>query len=146
MDCTCDLHKAAAMNHKSSKQRARRGTATVELAVCMPLLMLFICGGIEICQRIMLRQTATLTTYEGLRLAVRRYTTTEMVKTRCETILTDRGVKNATVLITPSSIESQVRNTPVTISVTIPWQGNSPIRFLTGTSGQIKAQGTMVRE
>ena len=127
-------------------KRSRRGSATVELAVCMPLLMLFICGGIEMCQRIMLRQTATLTAYEGLRLAVRRYTTTAMVKARCEMILSDRGVKNATVVISPSPIETQVRNTPITINVTIPWEGNSPIRFLTGTMGQIKAQGAMVRE
>ena len=131
---------------RRTPKRFRRAAATVELAVCMPLLMLFICGGIEICQRIMLRQTATLTAYEGLRLAVRRYTTTSMVEARCETILKERGVKDATVVITPASIETQVRNTPINISVSIPWQGNSPLRFLTGTAGAIKAQGVMVRE
>lgn len=134
------------MKTRRSMKHVRRATATVELAVCMPLIMLFVCGSIEICQRIMLRQTATLTAYEGLRLAVRRYTTTEMVKARCGMILQDRGVKNAVVAISPATIENQARNTPVTISVTIPWQGNSPLRFLTGASGQIQAQGVMVRE
>lgn len=132
--------------YSRSIKRSRRAAATVELAVCLPLLMLFICGGIEICQRIMLRQTATLTAYEGLRLAVRRYTTTAMVRARCEMILSERGARNATVVITPDSMETQVRNTPIQISISIPWEGNSPIRFLTGASGQIKAQGTMVRE
>jgi hypothetical protein len=108
--------------------------------------MIFICGGIEICQRIMLKQTATLTAYEGLRLAVRRFSTTAMVQSRCEEILSDRGVKNASVVISPSAIETRARNTPITISVTVPWQGNSPIHFLTGATGEIKAQGVMVRE
>jgi Flp pilus assembly protein TadG len=131
---------------RQTKKHARRATATVEFAVCIPLMLLFICGGIEICQRIMLRQTATLTAYEGLRLAVRRYTTTAMVQSRCDSILRDRGIKNATVAITPTSIENQVRNTPIRINVTIPWQGNTPLRFLAGTAGEIRAQGVMVRE
>lgn len=128
------------------KPRRRLAAATVELAFTLPIMLTVVFGTIEVCQRIFLRQAATLTAYEGARLAVRRTATTQQVRQRCEALLIGRRVVNGTVSISPNSIESQPIGTPIQITVTVPWAANSPIRFVTGNASDISVVAVMVRE
>lgn len=108
--------------------------------------MTLIFGTIEVCQRIFLRQTAVIAAYEGARLASRRTATTDQVKARCQSILTNRRASNAVVTLTPATVENQPIGTIIRVSVTVPWTGNTPISFVTIGSGNVTVNAAMVRE
>ncbi len=48
-----------------AEQRIGVGTATVELAFTLPILLTVLMGTIEVCQMMYVRQTATIVAYEG---------------------------------------------------------------------------------
>ena len=47
----------------------RAGIAVVEFAVCLPILVLVVFGSIEACNAIYLKQAATASAYEAVRVA-----------------------------------------------------------------------------
>jgi len=82
----------------------RHGTATTELALCLPLLLLFCFGTIEACAAIYLKQTLTIAAYEGVRTANFFGSTNSDVQATCERIFADRGIVGATISTTPTDL------------------------------------------
>ncbi len=76
------------------RPRSRDGIAVIELAVCLPLLVLILMGTIESCRMIQLKQNLTVTAYEGARVGTVPGSTAGSVLTQCELLLTDRGISN----------------------------------------------------
>ncbi len=75
----------------------RLGIASVEFAVVFPILMILVLGTVEVCQRLFIRQSATIAAYEGIRLAARKTSSAEDVVSRCKQLLEDRRVSNPTI-------------------------------------------------
>lgn len=116
---------------------ARRGVATVELAVCLPLLVLFCFGAIEACSMIYLKQSLTIAAYEGGRTANALGATTSDVEATCNQILADRGIAGGVVATTPSQISSANPGTYIAVEVSAPTTANSllpPWFFSTGSN------------
>jgi len=49
---------------------SRRAVAASELAVCLPILVLLVLAMIESCTMIFLKQSLTVSAYEGIRKAI----------------------------------------------------------------------------
>lgn len=82
--------------------KARSGLATVELAVCLPVLLLFALVAIEVCGMLRMGQTLKIASYEAARVGVVPGAEAENVLFQCETFLDGRNVRAYTVSLNPS--------------------------------------------
>lgn len=130
---------------KNGEQR-RSGVATLELAFVLPVILIFVLGTIEVCQRIFLRQTALLVAYEGARLGVRSTSSSEDVISRCNEMLTQRRVNGGVVELTPSNLLALNPGEQIRVRVTIPWANNTPTRFVLKDQGILTVDVYMLRE
>jgi len=114
------------LNHRY-KPNHRQGAALVELAVCLPVLMVLILGSIEATSAIFVRQALTTAAYEGAREASRISSTTASATARGQAVLNARNIRNSTIRFTPASIENVSRGQQFTVEVAAPLSGNSPL-------------------
>jgi len=123
-------------NRQRLRQRLRRAAATVEFAVVSPVMVLMVMGTIEACRMIFLRQTLTIAAYEATRVALVPKSTTDQVKYAATRVLADRGVKDATITITPSSFGTAPAQSFIEVVVTAPANSNSLVnpQFFSGKS------------
>jgi Flp pilus assembly protein TadG len=131
---------------KRSRFRRRRAIATVELALVLPVMLIIVFGTLEICQRLMIRQTAAVAAYETARLAARRTSTVIQAKARGEQIMTDRRIIGGEVEITPNQLALLPTGSEVQVTVRIPVAGNTTVNYLLPTTGEIRIVTTMLRE
>ena len=88
---------------KSKKQTVgRHGIAAVELAVCLPILLLVAVAAVETCGMLYVSQTLKIASFEGSRIGVVPDAEASNVKFQCDTLLQGRGVKGYTVTLSPS--------------------------------------------
>ncbi|MCU0715225.1 MAG: pilus assembly protein [Pirellula sp.] len=131
---------------RKRRWRRRSGVATLELAFVLPVMLVFVLGTIEVCQRIFLRQTALLVAYEGARLGVRSTSSSEDVLSRCNEMLTQRRVSGGTVVLTPSNLLELNPGEQIRVRVTVPWANNTPTRFVLKDQGSLTVDVYMLRE
>ena len=115
------------MKRRRARRRFSNGTAVIELAVCLPVLILLVAGSIECCGLIFLKQTLCAAAYEGARVAVRRDATPADVTQRASEVLTSRNVQNATIVMNPPTIDSLDPGDEVTVTVSAPTSNNRVI-------------------
>ena len=129
-----------------SRTRDRRGTAAVEFAVCLPMLLVILIGIIECCSMIYLKQSLSVAAYEGSRESVKAGSTTTAVRDACNRIITARGINGATVDITPATFETQPAQTWVTVRVSTTGGSNSVIAGWFYDTLTVDGQATMMKE
>jgi Flp pilus assembly protein TadG len=132
---------------RSRKQHPkRRGVAAVELAICLPMVVMLVLGSIEACSMIFINQSLCVAGYEGMRIAVRKGGTSAEAIAGCNELLSARGVQAATVSLSPTNVSGLSSGTLMTITVTAPCGDNSilPSRFFRGRT--LTATCTMVKE
>jgi hypothetical protein len=124
----------------------RRGTAAVELAVCLPILVLVIMGSLECCGMIFLNQSLHIAAYEGARVGIRSDADNADVTARANEILDVRDVQSATIVINPPDVRAIVSGQTVTITVTAPCDENSIFTpwFFQGRT--LAGETTMIKE
>lgn len=130
----------------NQKRHSRSGTAVVELAVCLPLVLLLVFATNEVADMLFLKQSLYTSAYEGARVAIHPGMTTADVSKRCNEILAVRGVQGAKVAIEPANFESQSRGTAIAVTVTAPSGSNSklPVWFFAGKT--LTARPVMMKE
>ena len=119
--------------------------AVVELAVCLPAIVLLVLGSIEACSMVFVKQGLHIAAYEGIRRGILYDGTEDLVKTRCQQILDERQIKGATIELTPAQPETLEQGNELTVRITVPVQDNSLMR-LSFFDGQLEAEATMVKE
>jgi len=132
---------------KGQRSNSRRhGVAATEFAVCLPVLMLIILGMIESCSMIFLKQSLTVTSYEGIRTALEEGATEADVRLVCEQLFADRRIQSGTISILPANFEALPAGDYVQITVTAPADSNSviPGSFYRGRT--LSATATMMKE
>ena len=102
-------------------------------------------GSIEACSMIFVKQSLHIAAYEGIRHAVRYDATEQNVLDRCQQILDERGVENATIELTPNTPDTVERGNELTLRISAPVLDNSLLR-LRFFDGQLQAEATMVKE
>ena len=84
--------------------RNRLAAAAAELAICLPLIVFLLLASLEACSMIFLDHSLTIASYEGVRMAINYDGKNSAVIARCNQILTDRGVQDTSISITPSNV------------------------------------------
>ncbi|KAA1259057.1 TadE-like protein [Rubripirellula obstinata] len=107
--------------------RRRRGLATVELAVCLPVLVILVFGSIEASSFIFLKQSLNAAAYEGIREAVRVGSGNTNAEDRVNNILNSRGVTDFSVNFPGGDTASFARGEEIVIEVSAPTATNSPL-------------------
>jgi len=135
-----------------ARRRSRLGAATVELALCLPILLTTGLGMIEISNVVFVQARMQAAAYESVRLATRPTTSTStaatsgQVTTYCQTLLTQLGVNNATITLTPASLSNLTPQTIVTVAISAPWNKNSPTSFVLNSSLTLTTQASLIIE
>jgi Flp pilus assembly protein TadG len=131
-------------------QRAKRpkhkGVAAVELAVCLPAIVVLVFAAIESCSMIFLTQALQAATYEGARVAIQPSATSAEATQRAQDILNGHGVSGATVACVPADVSTAAPGTLVAVVVSAPCNSNrvSPVFFF--GSRNIEIRTTMAKE
>jgi Flp pilus assembly protein TadG len=126
--------------------------ATVELALCLPILLVTGLAMIEITNLVSVQARLQAAAYEATRLATRPTTsnataaTNAQVQTYCQTLLTQLGISGATVTVTPGNISTAPPQTMVSVAIGAPWSQNSATSFLVSSSLSLTSQATLIIE
>lgn len=142
----------ARANLPSVRMQSRRGAAAAELALCVPFLIALAFGMLEYNSAVLLRTRMVSAAYESARLATRPTTsetsaaTASQVTTYCNSLLTQLGVKGATVTLTPSSLSGVTPQTAVTVSITAPFSQNTLTSIVIPAATTVKASATLIVE
>ena len=128
------------------KHRRRHGAATVEIAVCLPVLALIVFGSIEASNMFFLRQALVQSAYETVKEAVRRDGDVALALRRGQETLAFRKIVGENIQIDPPNVADVDAGVPVTVTVTAPGDANSVFRFGPFRGQQVSASATMVKE
>ncbi len=109
---------------KSRVGKIRRGGPAVECAFCLPLVLIFMFGTLEICSAIFLKESLTIACYEGARSGVKRRATNQDSVDRAEEIIAARGVTGAIIQVTPEDFSTLSALDEITVTITAPAEGN----------------------
>ena len=124
----------------------RRGTSTVELAVCLPVIFLLSLGAMEGASLIFLRQAMVQSAYERVKESVRADGSEAAGLIRGEQVLSFRGVTGQSFTFSPSNVDSLEPGTPVTVTVSAPGDANSVFPFGPFQNQEVSVQATMLKE
>ncbi len=128
-------------------QSNRRGTATVELAVCLPVLALLVFGGIQACDLIYLKHSLTAAAYEGSLELSKTNSTNANIEARITQVLAARGVTEAEIEILPAGtlVEQTPPGVTLTVAVTAPTRPNLTLSGFFFTSPEFTGQVVTAR-
>lgn len=111
---------------RSRNAGKRRGVATIEFAIVLPVLLILTLGTIDVCSVIFLRESATLAAYEGARQGVGRGNTNADVVSRVQQFLDERDINygaGVCEISSPGFANAETLEN-VTVTVNIPTTGN----------------------
>lgn len=134
---------------KNTKRRPsllRRGAATVELAVCLPILSLIALGSFEAASMIFLRQAVVQSAYECCKQAIKPNGSEALARVRANEVLGFRNIVDETIIFEPNDVENVPRGDAVRVTITCPGDSNSIIPFGPFQARQISVSATMVKE
>ncbi len=106
----------------------RLGTTTVEVAICLPVLFIFLFGCYEVARANMIIHAAESAAYEAARTGIVPGTTQEQIEDSAAFVLRSVGVSNFTVNVTPGTIVNSTEK--VKVKVTIPLRTNTVLTSL----------------
>lgn len=95
----------------------RSAIATVELAICLPVLSLIVFGSIQATNLIFLQHATTAAVYEGTLEMAKSNATNASVESRIQQVLDAREVVNTTISIIPAG--TNIANTPAGTLLTL---------------------------
>lgn len=101
---------------------SRYGTVTVEFALMMPVALLLTFGLIEFARVNMIRNSAQNAAYQGARAAIIPGGSSAEAKAAANSALAILAVQNATVTVSPATINNATPD--VTVSISIPLADN----------------------
>jgi Flp pilus assembly protein TadG len=140
---------SAAVKRSGPRRRtnARRGAAVVEFALVAPILLLLVVGTIEVGRAIMVKDSLTVASREGARVAGNSATTTvSTVQSAVNSYLAGADITGATTSVSPD-LAQVADGQPVTVTVSIPYSAVSWVKSPWFLSGQtMTATSVMVRQ
>jgi Flp pilus assembly protein TadG len=126
--------------------RDRRGSAVVEVAICLPILILVTLLFIELTNAIFLQQSMKLASYEGVRIAVKHGATIEDVTETCQSILDSREVLAYQISVDPPDFSDAPRGTLTTVTINVDKSENRLFDLLLGSENTIESKGFGLKE
>jgi len=130
---------------KNSK-RFRRGVATVEFAVCLPIIVLVVFGSIEAASMLFLRQAMIQTAYEGAKVAILHDGTNAEANAATESVIRGRNLRDVTITYDPLDVSDARPGDVVRVTASVPGDANSFIPFGPFKNKIVAAEAVMVKE
>jgi Flp pilus assembly protein TadG len=124
----------------------RRGAASVECAVCLPVVLLIVFGTIEACSLLFLQQNVQLAAYETARVAASPYQQTQDAIAAGAQMMEQLGLNDGAVNIAQSALPGVANVSLVTAVVTLPLASNRIMPQWALPVQQLSARCTMVKE
>ncbi|MCH5375246.1 MAG: pilus assembly protein [Planctomycetes bacterium] len=124
----------------------RRGAASVECAVCLPLLVLIVLGTIEVCSVVFLQQALQTTVYETARIAASPLGDTLDAAKAGRDIMDRLELQGGTVTVETSELPGDSAIKLVTATAALPVASNRILKAWVISVPQLSAQCTMVKE
>lgn len=109
----------------SNQSDPRSGALTVEVAICLPVLFLFLFACYELAHANMLIHATESAAYEAARVGIVPGARVEKMEDAAEFVLGSVGVKNFNVIVTPNPISSNSEK--VRVEILVPFRGNSSV-------------------
>lgn len=127
-------------------RKARKGTSTVELAVCLPVLALIVFGTLQASSMYFLRQALVQSAYETVREVVKADGSQALALERGQQTLRFRNVTGETITFNPANVDGLAPGTPVTVTVVANGDTNSIIPFGVFKGRTVSASASMNKE
>lgn len=124
----------------------RRGAATVEFAVCMPVVILLVMGSVEAVSMIFLKQSLQTAAYEATRRAIRLDGSASEAVVAGQTILDARNIEQYEITFPLGQPEAAARGQSIAVEVSAPSAPNSPIAGRFVPNRDLTVRTTMVKE
>lgn len=125
---------------------ARRATAVVELALCMPVILVLVVVAIECCDMIHVQHALQVSAYEGARAAALPDSDSRQALKVANNLLSAYAIADATTTISPSQIHNVPKGTPITLTVSAALDPNrKSVDFMFG-GRTLTATCVMVKE
>ncbi|MEM8668854.1 MAG: TadE family protein [Planctomycetota bacterium] len=103
----------------------RHGVAVIELALCLPVLVLILLATVETCVMIQLRQNLAITAYEGARVGILPGTEASTVDSQCQMLLDDRNIQGYSVTMDPSDPTTMDEGDSFRVTIDVDCAANS---------------------
>lgn len=100
--------------------KKRRGAATVEFALIVPVMLTFTFGLIEMSRISMVKEGVVQASREGARVGVRPNASADDVNQRINEELAILGITGATVVVTPTVLDQALPGDDIRVRITIP--------------------------
>ena len=113
---------------KRKSNSSRQAAATIELAICLPILVSIAFSTVEICSALYLKESLTIAAYEGSRVGKAAGGTNANAVARVFSILDERGIKydrSSAVTISNPGFDTAGELTLVTVTVQVAAQENT---------------------
>lgn len=136
------------LNLKNKKRGfiQRRAVAAVELAVCLPVIVLLALGSMEAASMIFLRQALVQSAYETAKEAASAQGSEALALTRGQEVLAFRNIQDETITLVPAGTEDLDRGTEITVTVSAPGNTNSIFPFGPFRDREVSVSATMFKE
>ena len=128
------------------RPRTRRGAATVEFAVCLPILVLIVIGSIEASSMLFLRQAMVQASYEGAKTASRPTGDNTATIDAVNAVADGRNLTGIQISLDPPDVSTAKPGDLITVSVSVPGDANSILPFGPFQGRTVSASAVMARE
>ena len=128
------------------RKSRRRGAATVEFAVCLPIIVLVVFGSIEGASMLFLRQAMIQSAYEGAKVAILDGSTNSDATAAIEAVGNGRRLNDLEIEFDPSNVAAADPGDLITVTVSAPGDSNSFLKFGPFKNKMVSASAVMVKE
>lgn len=118
----------------------------IEFAVCLPLIVLIVFGGIEAASLLFLRQTLVQAAYEGVKTGVKVNGTDAATTDSIRAVTDGRNLENISITLDPPNVQSLDRGEIFVVTVSAPGDDNSIFPFGPFAGQDVTATAVMVKE
>jgi len=132
------------MKNPNRRPCRRRGAATVEFALCVPIFFVCMFAIVEFSRVLQVQQGVRQAAFEGARAGLALDAATSDATTAATNVVTALGIKNATITVTPNPLAYTSSTISVTVSATMA-SNTWFLRFMAGAT-PISSTITLDRE
>ncbi|MEZ6094879.1 MAG: TadE/TadG family type IV pilus assembly protein [Pirellulaceae bacterium] len=128
------------------KSKNRRGAATVEFAVMLPLIVLLVLGSIECSGLMFAKQAMVQSAYEAALVASKVDGKNVDAVDAAQRVARGRRINNLTLTFSPSDTDNAAPGTIITVTAAAPANSNRYISSNLLRVNNVTAQAVMVKE
>lgn len=120
------MHRRVSRTPSPSRRVSdRAAVAVVELALCLPILVLILLATVETCVMLQLRQNLAVTAYEGARVGILPGVESSTVDLQCQMLLDDRQIESYSIFMDPADPTTMNVGDDFRVTVSVDCAANS---------------------